>query len=305
MQQPTLTILGCHSASPKSNAHPTAQLLDIKGHLLLIDCGEGTQLRIRKYKASFSRIHHIFISHLHGDHFFGLIGLISTFGLMNRTQDLHLYGPRGLQEIIQLQLKYSKSYLAFTIQYHELSATTPELIFEDEKISVETIPLKHRIYTNGFLIKEKEGERKLNIEAALKWQVDKAYFKLAKQGKEVVNIKGEKIANNLITLPPEAPKSYAFCSDTAYMPELATQLAHVDVLYHEATFLNEHENLCEKTLHSTAKQAALIAQKAKVKHLVLGHFSVRYKDVNRFKIEAEKIFPKVSIAQTGKKIVID
>ncbi|GGE27955.1 ribonuclease Z [Psychroflexus planctonicus] len=304
MQNPQLSILGCFSASPKANAHPTAQLLEMKGHLFLIDCGEGTQIRMRKLKAKFSRINHIFISHLHGDHFFGLIGLISTFGLMNRTQDLHVYGPKGIKEIIQLQLKLSKSFTSYQLHFHELESKNAEIIFEDEKLSVETIPLNHRIYTNGFLFKEKLGERKLDFEAAKQHRVGHEYFNLAKQGNDVINLDGIPIENEKITQAPDPPKSYAFCSDTAFKPDIVEQIKGVNLLYHESTFLEEHEDLCFKTKHSTAKQAGIIAQKAKVKYLVLGHFSVRYKNLERFKTEAEEVFSKVSIAETGLKIDI-
>jgi ribonuclease Z len=305
MQNPKLSILGCFSASPKANAHPTAQLLEMKGHLFLIDCGEGTQIRIRKHKAKFSRINHIFISHLHGDHFFGLIGLISTFGLMNRSQDLHVYGPKGIQEIIQLQLKLSKSYTSYQLHFHELESTSPEVIFEDDKILVETIPLTHRVYTNGFLFKEKKGQRKLDFEAAKKHRVSHQYFNLAKQGNDVVNLDGNSVENSEITNEPDPVKSYAFCSDTLFQPDIVEQIKGVNLLYHESTFLEEHEDLCYKTKHSTAKQAGIIAQKANVKHLVLGHFSVRYKNLERFKIEAEEVFSNVSLAETGKDFEIE
>lgn len=300
MQHPTVTILGCFSASPKANAHPTAQLLEMKGHLFLIDCGEGTQVRMRNQKVKFSRINHIFISHLHGDHFFGLIGLISTFGLLNRKNDLHIYGPKGLKEIILLQLKLSKSYTGYLLVFHELENENPEVIFEDGKLKVETIPLLHRVYTNGFLFKEKIGARKLDFEAAKQYKVKHVYFNLAKQGKDVVSMDGKTITNTQITSPPDAPKSYAFCSDTAFKPAIAEQIKQVNLLYHEATFLQEHEDLCAKTKHSTAKQAGIIAQKANVKHLLLGHFSVRYRNLERFKIEAQEVFEKVSLAETGK-----
>jgi ribonuclease Z len=305
MENPKLSILGCSSASPKANAHPTAQLLEMKGHLFLIDCGEGTQIRLRQHKAKFSRINHIFISHLHGDHFFGLIGLISTFGLMNRSQDLHVYGPKGIQEIILLQLRLSKSYTSYQLHFHELENTVAELIFEDDKVSVETIPLHHRVYTNGFLFKEKLGERKLDFEAAKMHRVGHEYFNLAKQGNDVVNLDGIPVENEKITKAPDTPKSYAFCSDTAFKPDIVEQIEGVNLLYHESTFLEEHEDLCAKTKHSTAKQAGIIAQKAKVKHLVLGHFSVRYKNLELFKTEAEEVFSKVSIAQSGKDFYVD
>ena len=305
MHNPRLTILGCFSASPKANAHPTAQLLEMKGHLFLIDCGEGTQIRMRQQKAKFSRINHIFISHLHGDHFFGLIGLISTFGLMNRQQDLHVYGPKGIKEIIQLQLKLSKSYTQYQIHFHELESLAPQIIFEDEKLSVETIPLHHRVYTNGFLFKEKIGERKLDFEAAKNHKVSHTYFSLAKRKKDVVNLDGKTIAYQQITLPPDEPKTYAFCSDTSFKPGIVHQIKNVNLLYHESTFLEEHEDLCFKTKHATAKQAGIIAQKAKAKHLVLGHFSVRYRNLEKFKLEAEEVFSNVTLAKSGLTISIN
>ncbi len=304
MDCPVLTILGCHSASPKANAHPTAQLLEMKGHLFLIDCGEGTQIRIREQKAKFSRINHIFISHLHGDHFFGLIGLISTFGLMNRQQDLHIYGPKGIQQIIQLQLKLSQSYTSYKLHFHELESEESELIFEDEKLTVKTIPLNHRVYTNGFLFKEKQGERKLDFEAAQKFKVNHEYFNLAKRSKDVLDREGNTVDYQKITSDPDPPKSYAFCSDTAFKPEIVDIIKNVDLLYHESTFLEDQEDLCCKTKHSTAKQAGIIAQKAKVKHLLLGHYSVRYKNLLDFKKEAKEVFEAVSLSKSGSKFKI-
>ena len=304
MSHTSLTILGCHSASPKANAHPTAQLLEMKGHLFLIDCGEGTQIRIREQKAKFSRINHIFISHLHGDHFFGLIGLISTFGLMNRQQDLHVYGPKGIKQIVQLQLKLSQSYTKYKLHFHELESENTELIFEDEKLTVQTIPLNHRVYTNGFLFKEKVGERKLDFKAAQACKVNHEYFNLAKRSKNVFNREGDVVDYHKITLDPDASKSYAFCSDTAFKPDIVELIKNVDLLYHESTFLEEQEDLCFKTKHSTAKQAGIIAQKAKVKHLLLGHYSVRYKNLDLFKNEAEEVFSDVSLSKSGLKFNI-
>ncbi|MGM0635987.1 MAG: ribonuclease Z [Bacteroidota bacterium] len=294
-----ITILGCHSASPKSKAHPTSQVIDIRGHLFLIDCGEGTQVRLREHKVKFSRIKHIFISHLHGDHFFGLIGLISTFGLLNRQEDLHIYGPKGIKEIIVLQLRLSKSFAKFHLHFHELESRNTELIFEDEKVSVETIPLDHRVYTNGFLFKEKSGDRKLNIEKVRKYPISKAYYNKIKQGFDYTLDSGEVVRNEDLTDDPDSPKSYAFCSDTAFKPLIVEQIESVTALYHEATFLEQHEDLCVKTKHSTAKQAGIIAQKAQAKHLILGHYSARYKSLSQFKEEAQQVFDSVLLAQSG------
>jgi len=295
-----LTILGCHSATPRWDANPTAQVLDVKGHLFLIDCGEGTQVQLRRYKVKFSRIKHIFISHLHGDHFFGLVGLISTFRLLGREAELHIYGPKGIKEAITLQLKLGNSWTNFPLLFHELDSKEPELLFEDDKVSVHTIPLNHRIYTNGFLFREKLGERKLNIDAVQKANVSMSYYQKIKQGFDIVNEDGNTIPNKQLTLDPEPSKTYAFCSDTAYEPAIILQLKEVTVLYHEATFLNEHQALAEKTKHSTAKEAASIAREANVEKLILGHYSGRYGDFECFRKEAQEVFENVALAEDGK-----
>lgn len=296
----TLTILGCHSATPKTFHNPTSQLLDVRGQLFLIDCGEGTQVALRKSKVKFARVKHIFISHLHGDHFYGLIGLISTFTLLGREADLHIYGPKGIKEIITLQLKLGKAWTNYNLIFHELEAKTSQLLFEDDKVEVHTIPLKHRVYTNGFLFKEKPGERKLNIEAAVTAKIDNSYFRKLKAGADVPNLEGKLIPNESVTFPPDPPKSYAFCSDTFYNPEIVPLIEKVSLLYHEATFLEEHKHLCEKTKHSTAKEAAMIAKEAEAKRLVLGHFSTRYTDLNLFLEEAKTIFENTELAEDYK-----
>ena len=295
-----LSILGCYSATPRIIAHTTSQVLQTRGHLFLIDCGEGTQVELRRHKIKFNQIKHVFISHLHGDHYFGLIGLISTFRLLTRETDLHIYGPKGLKEIITLQLKLSNSWTNFKLIFHELSSKESELIFEDDKVSVHTIPLDHRVYTNGFIFKEKPFERKLDIEKAKALNIDKAYFRKLKQGADVVNEDDEVIENSAVTLDGKQPKSYAFCSDTAYKEDIIPILKDVDVLYHESTFLEDHEHLCVKTKHSTAKQAATIALKANAKHLILGHYSTRYGGLEGFKSEAETVFSDVLLAEDGK-----
>ena len=295
-----LTILGCHSATPRTSAHPTAQVLEMKGNLFLIDCGEGTQVQLRRFKVKFSRIKHIFISHLHGDHFFGLVGLISTFRLLGREADLHIYGPKGIKEAIVLQLKLGKSWTDYSLIFHELESNSAQVIYEDEQLTVTTIPLDHRIYTNGFLFQEKLGERKLNLDAAVKAKIDTSYFSKIKQGFDVENRKGELIENKLVTLDPEPPRSYAFCSDTCYYPDMVEQIKGVTALYHESTFLESHQHLAESTKHSTAKEAGVIAKKAKVGTLILGHYSGRYKDLEDFRMEAHEVFDNVELAEDGK-----
>lgn len=300
-----LTILGCYSATPRVDTNPTSQVLEINNHIFLIDCGEGTQVELRRNKIKFARIKHIFISHLHGDHVFGLAGLISTFRLLTRETDLHIYCPKGLKEIITLQMKLSDSWTNYQLIFHELTSKTSELIFEDEKVEVHTIPLDHRIYTNGFLFREKPGERHLDINAVLEANIDMAYYRKLKQGFDVINKDGVLIDNNKVTTAPKPTKSYAFCSDTAYNESIIPIINGVDVLYHESTFLEQHAKLAPQTKHSTARQAALIAKKANVKILILGHFSTRYDNLKDFKTEAQSIFHTVKLAADGKRFNFD
>lgn len=295
-----LTILGCHSATPRTNTKPTSQVLEINNHNFLIDCGEGTQVELRRNKIKFARIKHIFISHLHGDHCFGLAGLISTFHLLKRETELHIYAPSGLKDVIKLQLKLSKTWTNYPLIFHELSSEVSELIFEDDKVTVHTIPLKHRVYTNGFLFREKPKDRKLDVAAAQNANIDKAYFRKLKQGADVFNEDGVLIPNEMVTHDPSPAKSYAFCSDTVYTETIIPIIKHVDVLYHESTFLNKNKDLCIPTQHCTAEHAALIAKKAEASTLILGHFSTRYDGYQGFVDEAQGIFENVVLAEDGK-----
>lgn len=300
-----LTILGCHSATPGININPTSQVLEIKNHMFLIDCGEGTQVELRRNKVKFSRIKHIFISHLHGDHYLGLTGLISTFGLLTRETELHIYAPKGLKEVITLQMKLSESWTKYQLIFHELSSKTSELIYEDDKVEVHTIPLKHRIYTNGFLFQEKENERKIDINLVTEANIDKAYFRKLKQGFDVENEDGILISNKKVTKDPIPAKSYAFCSDTIYNEDIIPIIKDCSVLYHESTFLDKNESLCARTKHSTAKQAATIAKKANVGTLILGHYSTRYNSYKEFKSEAKMVFENVLLSKDGKAFNFD
>lgn len=295
-----LTILGCYAATPRTITNPTAQVLEMKNRMFLIDCGEGTQVQLRKNKIKFSRIEHIFISHLHGDHFYGLVGLISTFMLLNRQTDLHVYGPKGVKEVILLQLRLSNSYTGYNLYFHELENTASEVIFEDERVVVRTIPLKHRVYTNGYLFQEKNPERKLNIEAIEDHDIDVVYYRKIKYGGDITLDDGRVIPNEKLTFDPEPAMSYAFCSDTLYDESIVPLIENVNVLYHESTFLDTEEHLAEKTMHSTARQAAHIAKKANAEYLILGHYSTRYDKIERFKHEAESIFPNILLADDGR-----
>ncbi|MFV8226843.1 ribonuclease Z [Christiangramia aquimixticola] len=300
-----ITILGCYAATPRSFTNPTAQVLEMGKQLFLIDCGEGTQVQLRRNKIKFSRIKHIFISHLHGDHFYGLVGLVSTFRLLNRENELHIYGPKGIKEIITLQLKLANSWTNFPLVFHELTSKEPEILIDNEHITVSTLPLKHRVYTNGYLFREKEGDRRLIVDEARRLNIDFTLFKSLKKGKDVVSEDGELIPNHLVTEDPPEPLSYAFCSDTVYDPELVPLIANITLLYHESTFLDSEEKLAFPTKHSTAKQAAAIAKAANVQKLLLGHYSTRYDNIELFRTEARTIFENVLLADDGMEIVVE
>ena len=292
-----LTILGCHSATPTENKHTSSQILEVNGNLFLIDCGEGTQMQLRKAKVRFTRIKHIFISHLHGDHFFGLIGLISTFRLLGRSTPLNIYGPKGIKQIITLQLKMSNSWTDYPLNFHELSSLKSELIYEDDSISVSTLPLDHRIYTNGFLFTSKTNKRKINSNATKGLDLEPFHYSQLQKGFDIELADGTFFENQELTLDSVTAKKYAYCSDTAYNEDLISLLKGVDLLYHEATFLEKHANLAKKTKHSTALQAAKIAAAANVKALLLGHYSSRYSEKLDFLKEASKVFDTIFLSE--------
>ncbi|MBF0596450.1 ribonuclease Z [Faecalibacter rhinopitheci] len=294
-----LTILGFNSAVPTAFTHPTAQLLNIAERYFLIDCGEGTQVQLRKAKAKFNRINHIFISHLHGDHVFGLIGLISTLQLLGRDTPLYIHGPKGIEEFIMIQLKLTESKCTYDIVFNELSSKKSVLVFEDDKVEVFSIPLNHRVYTNGYLFKEKKKLRKLNMDAIQQYgEIDICDYQNLKNGKDYVMEDGTIIDNEDLTVEGPRALSYAYCSDTRYKPDIIPLIKGVDLLYHESTFLHEAKELATYTGHSTAKEAGIIAREAGVKKLVLGHFSNRYHDysvlLNEAKLEFENtVLPRL------------
>ncbi len=294
-----LTILGCYAATPRTLTNPTAQVLEIKNHLFLIDCGEATQVQLRKNKVKFSKIEHIFISHLHGDHIYGLIGLVSTFMLLNRVSDLHIYGPKGIKEIITLQLRLSHSWTSYGLFFHELESDQSQVVFEDDKVRVSTIPLRHRIYTNGYLFEEKMGEKKLNAEAMKRFQIPVYHFQNIKNGKDITLEDGTFLTNAQLAFEPVAPRRYAFCSDTVFTETILPYIKGVDLLYHESTFLESEVELAGKTMHATAKQAGSIARMAAVGQLMLGHYSTRYDNIEQFRDEAMTEFPHVLLARDG------
>jgi len=289
---------------PKIGNNLSSQVIEIQNEIFLIDCGEGTQVGLRKNKIKFSRIKHVFISHLHGDHYFGLIGLISTFSLLGRSTDLNIYGPKGIKDLIINQIKASGSWTKYKLTFYELDSDESELILSTDFIEVHTIPLSHRIYTNGFLFKEVNLPLSLNIEAIHENNVSIAYSNKLKQGFDVINEKGLSIKNSILTFSGKKPKSYAYCSDTEYDESIVRYVNNCDGLYHESTFLEEHKELSITTKHSTAKQAAEIAKLSNVKLLILGHYSSRYNNINNFKIEAKSVFEHVVLAEDNKIIEI-
>lgn len=295
----SVTILGSNSALPTSERYPTAQLLNVSERFFLIDCGEGTQIQLRKYKIKFSKINHIFISHLHGDHCFGLIGLISTFGLLGRKNDLVIFSHPHLETILQPQIDYFCSDLSFKVIFHAINSLANEVIYEDKNLIVSTIPLKHRVPTCGFLFKEKRGLNHIRRDMVDFYNIPVRLLPGIKNGDDFISPDGEIIANSRLTTPSAEPRSYAFCSDTAYLESIIPIIKGVDLLYHETTFLAADQKLARKTTHSTATDAALIAQKAGAGKLIIGHFSSRYYDLSLFKAEASEIFQLVEIATEG------
>ncbi|WP_235296975.1 ribonuclease Z [Portibacter marinus] len=299
-----LTILGCNSAIPTLQRFTTSQVLSTERKNYLIDCGEGTQIRIKDLKIKKSRIHEIFISHLHGDHFFGLPGLLTSFTLNGRTDRLTLFGPIGLVKFIEVLKDIGSLYLSFPLEIIEIQAYTEEVIFEDQFLTVHTIPLKHRVPTTGFLFKEKIKERNIIPEKIKEYQLTIPEIQKAKKGENIIRENGKVLQNDELTNDPPPPKSYAFCSDTTYDPGLVKIVKNVDLLYHEATYLDELKEKAKERGHSTAKQAANIAVQANVKKLIIGHYSSRYRDLTSLQEEAQSVFPNVALAKDGEQFVI-
>ena len=294
----SILILGSASAAPTLARNPSAQLININEQYYLVDCGEGTQNRLRQHKIKFQRLNHIFISHLHGDHYLGLLGLLQTMSLLGRTLPLNLYGPKQLKELVDMNLAYSHSTLKYPLIFHETQTNQSEVLFENEHLTISTIILNHRVPCTGFLFKEKPKPRKINPKAIKRYEIPKYAMDNLKRGLDFsFPDKNEVIKNELLTLSPDESYSYAYCSDTKFNERIVPQLKDVDVLYHEATFLHRDEKRAEATYHSTAKQAATIAKQANAKLLIIGHFSNRYKDLNVLLDEAKTIFANTQLAQ--------
>jgi len=299
-----VTILGSSSATPIFNRNPTSQALNINERLYLIDCAEGTQQQLLHFGIKASRIDYIFISHLHGDHYLGLVGLLSSLHLNGRTKPLMLFAPAPLREIIELQLKYSETVLQYTIDYVNTTPHEPRVILDNQDIVVETIPLDHRIACTGFLFRQKKRNRKLLKEKLEELDIPVEFYTALKKGHDYTANNGTVYKNDLLTSAPDEPKSYAYCSDTIYSESYFEQIKNVDLLYHEATFLHDMLERAQSTYHTTALQAAQVALKTHAGQLLLGHFSARYKTLTELLDEARTIFPNTELAIEGKTFVI-
>lgn len=292
-----LTILGNNSAIPAFDRNPTAQILQTNEESYLIDCGEGTQMQMSRYKIRRSKINRIFISHLHGDHYYGLIGLITSMSLLGRTQDLHLHAPEALEQILKLQLDVADTHLSFKLHFHPLK--TEGIIVDDKKMIVECFKVQHRIECWGFLFREKKNPRKVNAERAVIYEIPAAFYDKLQQGHDYVNKKGTIVPNEEVTIAATKARSYAYCADTIYDESLAEKIKEVDLLYHESTYLKHLHERAAMRFHSTTQQAASIAKLGNVKKLLIGHFSSKYETLEEFLPEACEVFENTELALEG------
>lgn len=297
MEKFELHILGCGSALPTTRHFATSQVVNLRDKLFMIDCGEGAQMQLRKSRLKFSRLNHIFISHLHGDHCFGLMGLISTFGLLGRTSELHIHSPKGLEELLTPMLNFFCHTLAYKVIFHEFDTRQTSVVYEDRSMTVTTIPLQHRIPCCGFLFAEKARPNHIIRDMVDFYKVPVYELNRIKNGSDYVTPEGEVIANTRLTRPSDPPRKYAYCSDTIFRPEIVEQLSGVDLLFHEATFAESELARAKETYHTTAAQAARIALEAGVRQLVIGHFSARYEDESILLKEASAVFPNTILAK--------
>lgn len=296
-------ILGCGSALPTLKHNPSSQIVEIRGKCFLIDCGEGTQTQLRRSKIKFTRISAVFISHVHGDHCFGLIGMVSTFGMLGRTAPLHIYAPAGFSNIMKMQIDFFCKDLEYEVVFHDVDTNANNIIYEDRSLTVETVPLSHRVPCCGFIFREKQTLPHILRDMTDYYKVPVSQFNNIKNGADWVDEEGNVIPYTRLTTPSEPARSYAYCSDTKYLPMLHECLKDVCVLYHESTYSKEDEDMAKMYFHSTAAQAAQVASDANVGKLVLGHYSARYEDENRLLEEAKNIFPNTVLSDED--LIID
>ena len=300
MQPFKVHILGCGSALPTRHHNPSSQIIDIRGKLFMIDCGEGTQTQIRRSRINFSKLYAVFITHLHGDHVLGLIGMISTFGLQGRTAPLHVYAPVAYEQLLQMQLDMFCSTLGYEVIFHPGNTSLQQVIYEDRSLTVETVPLHHRMPCSGFIFREKPGQRHIKPEMLEFYTIPRSQIDNLRMGMDWTSPEGEIIPNSHLTTDPDPVRAYAYCSDTRYMPTLKDKLQGVTTLYHEATYCEDMKDKAVKYLHSTAREAAMTAREAKVKKLIIGHFSQRYIDETPLLKEAQAVFENTVLADENK-----
>ena len=304
MEKFEVNILGCGSALPTTRHFSSSQVINIREKLFMIDCGEGTQLQLRRSKLKFTRLNHIFISHLHGDHCFGLIGLISTFGLLGRTATLHIYAHQDLERIMQPQLDFFCKGMTYEIKFHSFNPSISETIYDDRSVTVRTLPLNHRIPTCGFLFQEKKTPNHIIREMVDFYKIPTYELNRIKNGEDYITSDGIIIPNNRLTTPSANPRSYAYCSDTLYQKSILSHIKDIDLLYHEATFSESEAARAKETFHSTAAEAATIARDASVRQLIIGHFSARYEDESILLKEAQAIYPNTLLAKENLRITL-
>jgi ribonuclease Z len=301
----SITILGCSSAIPTVDRNPSGQVINFKDRLYLIDCAEGTQLQLRRYMSRIQRLQAIFISHLHGDHFFGLVGLISTLNLLGRKKELHVYGPEGLEEIVMLQLTYSQTQLMYPLFFHKTTPGVSEVICEEDDFEVLAFPLDHRIPTHGFVFREKRVLPKIRKEVVFSEAIPYTEYQRIKEGDDYIMEDGTILPHESLTIPAAPPRSYAYCSDTRYTETIIPFIKDVDLLYHETTFLKDLTEQADLKFHSTAEQAATIAKLADVKKLLIGHYSARYDEPEKLLDEALQVFKETYLSYDGLTINIE
>jgi ribonuclease Z len=293
----SVTILGNNSAVPAFDRHPTSQVVTMDGNNYLVDCGEGTQIQMIRYKIRRGKISHIFISHLHGDHYFGLVGLINTFGLLSHQQDLHVFGPAPLQQIIELQLKVAETHLSYNLHFHTI--TKESVLVDDEKIKISCFRTNHRIECYGFVFEEKRKPRKLEPAKAAEHGVPTIFYERLREGEDYTAKDGSIIKNEWVTTKAPAGHKYSFCGDTKYDESILPHIKDSDMIYHETTYLDNLRARAEERFHSTTKQAAMIAIKSGTKKLLIGHFSSKYAELDEFEKEAKEVFENTELALEG------
>ncbi len=294
-----VTILGNNSAIPANGRHPTSQVVTLRDQLFLVDCGEGTQLQMSSYKIKKSKISHIFISHLHGDHYFGLIGLLNTFGLLGRTAPLFIHAPKVLEAILQLQLDCAHTLLPYSLHFQALEDSQNGILMEEKRLEISAFPTNHHIDCYGFLFKEKHPRRKIAPEKIKPYSIPYSFYENLQRGEDFKDEKGHLIKNEMLTSDSPGERSYAFCADTRYDEHILKYISHCDLMYHETTYLHEEAERAQSRYHSTALQAAMLAEKAKAKQLLIGHYSSKYKELMPFEKEARSVFKNTVVSQEG------